>query len=945
MNTTRLLFRWGVWMSYTEWRPDQPHEDWSGHLNTVGGVLRNPRQVIYHGTWAPQRRVFIDLPQPRWTSPRIDFDRPLYGYKGLEGLAVDVEGDEHTLMHFDTPMLQISFRLGDLPAGGKLAWHAGPKFSCSQLEVCRIEDEGVYWNEELSREFTARRGLARRELRLDAFGGNFLPRDLHHRIAAWVPPGGSVDVAFEHSPADRTIATWRFTGSFWASPIDTMAEMFSGCNSPHLAFRTALDGRELSRGRLKAKYMRGACSALEHNDDLGNLPAGPHTLTITNLSTDKAYLVLNSVTLMDAPDHWDAMKHCLPFQAPWLDDIGCENAGLSGAPLQARILPRDLAPGEVSNDLLADWPSGGRGIIFGFDTNVLAAENGHIDAAIRFLAATGAGNYILFRTECDTVSEADWRRMFTLCREHNIHFAMRPVDRPQLPASRLLELAAEIAGDLFIGQKNHELSLPLYSGWKETDYPSTRTLAEVERDYLQYLRDSYHKAGARRLLGEAALAHRYDYAAGVDLVLSETMTGNTSLLLAEARGAARAYNKPLWGMHIACHVHATPEGWATERMFWLNLYLGYLSGASIIEDEEGALAKVHSSVSGPPDPLPMRRQETMAAFFDWAQRHPRPERPAVEIGFLYGRHEMITGGMSLNTDRPVRVWDTFAPKGPAWEYGRPEYGWKLLDVFMPGVWLCPVLQDPSRLRRWFTGTPYGQADILPIEAGDEAMGSYKLLVMPGWHTMTADDMAKLIRFVEGGGTLVLGLPHLQTSSDRTAVLSGAARTLVDAALIDRLCGLAVAGEGEAIDSATTFGRTWDLRDEDGSPLRLGDVKLTTGKAASPGRSPLIVENSLGRGKVYTFTAWDYFGQAGLGLFARAFLEHLAAGFPFDIRLDGGDGEVSYFHYRHHDGSGSLYLINTDWTVPGNTKRCRLTLPGQSPSTVEITEGEVTEIDL
>lgn len=919
MTTTRLLLRWGVWMSYTEWRPDQPHEDWSGELRVERGTLRSPRQVIYHGTWAPQRRTFIDLDEPRWVSPRLDFDRPLYGYKGVEGLVVDVEGDAFTRLHFQTPMLRVTFPLGELLAGRKLAWHAGPKYSCSQLEVCRIEDEGVYWDDAMSAEYTARTRLLRRELRLDAFAGNFLRRDLHHRIAAWVPPGGALQVPVDGS-SRPLVATWRFTGSFWASPTDTMGEMFSGCNSPRLDFRTVLDGRELHRGSLKAKYMRGACSALEHTDELGPLGGGRHTLSITNLSSDKAYLVLNSVTLMEPPAHWAALRQCLPFQAPWF-----------------KPRPRVMSPA-------ADWPSEGRGIIFGFDTNVLAAENGHIDAAIRFLAATGAGNYILFRTESDAVSEADWRRMFALCRQHNIHFAMRPVDRPELPAARLLELAAEIAGALFVGQKNHELSLPLYSGWKPTLYPPTRTLAEVERDYLQYLRDSYVKDKTPRLLGEAALAHRYDYAAGVDLILSETMTGNTSLLLAEARGAARAYDKRLWGMHIACHVHATPEGWATERMFWLNLYLGYLSGASIIEDEEGALAKLHSFVSGPTDPLPMRRQETMAEFFDWAARHPRPSRPQVPIGFLYGRGEMITGGMSLNTTRAVRVWETFGPATGEWEYGQPEAGWRLLDLFMPGVWLCPVLQDPARLRRWFTGTPYGQVDVVPIEAGEATLSSYRLLVMPGWHTMTSEDMHKLIRYVEGGGTLVLGLCHLQTSADRTAVLAGTARPLVEAELIERLCGLKAAGPGGTIDSAKALGRTWDLRDPQSGPLRLGDVTVTTGRRAlAVGERPLVVEQRLGKGTVYTFTAWDYLGHRGLEPLARAFLADQLEVFDLGVRVQGGDGEVSWFLYP--DGPRQrLFLINTDWTTPGNVKRCRVLSLGRPGRDVTVSEGQVTEVE-
>ncbi len=45
---TRLLLRWGVWLAYSEWRPDQPHEDWSGNLSAERGILHNPQLVIYH---------------------------------------------------------------------------------------------------------------------------------------------------------------------------------------------------------------------------------------------------------------------------------------------------------------------------------------------------------------------------------------------------------------------------------------------------------------------------------------------------------------------------------------------------------------------------------------------------------------------------------------------------------------------------------------------------------------------------------------------------------------------------------------------------------------------------------------------------------------------------------------------------------------------------------
>ena len=443
------------------------------------------------------------------------------------------------------------------------------------------------------------------------------------------------------------------------------------------------------------------------------------------------------------------------------------------------------------------------------------------------------------------------------------------------------------------------------------------------------------------------LAHRYDYKGGVELILSETMTGNTSLLLAEARGAAKAYGRVLWGMHIACHVHCMPEDWRNERMFWLNLYLGYLSGASILEDEECALGKVHSFVSGATDPLPARRQATVAEFYRWARQRPRTSASEVEIGLLYGRHDAITGGMSLNTQRPVRVWEMFGSAEPEWDYGRPERGWLLADVFLPGVWVCPVLQPPERLRRWFAGTPYGQVDVVPMEAGVECLGSYKLLVLPGWNTMTGDDADRLTQYVETGGTLVLTLAQCQGSADRTEVLSTGRFPLLQDEQLHRLCGVRVTGGGAAVSQAEALDAVWDLAHPDDGPLRLADVELTDSDATpilhAEGR-PLLVERRLGAGRVLVFTALDYFGHRGLLPLARAWLEQLLGELPLATRMAGGDGEVAFFVCPQDDGR-RIFLINTDWTTAGNTKSCRLTTDSGASAEVEVTEGSVTELVL
>ena len=939
-ETTRLLLRWGTCLGYSEWRPDQPHEDWSGRLDVTGGEVHNPRQVLYDGLYAPQHRTYLELSEPAWVSPRLEFYRQIYGYNGVEGLLVDVEGDRDTRLHFSSRMLSVDFALGDVPDGDWLRWPAGPKYSTSQLVVSRLADEGVYWNASRAEAASRTDGILRRVLTPEHFAGNFLTRRLHHQIAAWVPPGGTLNVPLDWESSAPAIVTWRFTAVPWvAMSQSSYVEEVEGSNSSWVSLSTSLDGKPLSERRYRAKYFRAAHMTIEHVDDLGSSAGGSdHTLSVANESPKGTYLVLYSVMVQDAGPHWETVKTHLPFKAEWFDGT--------------------VPEGDATGDL----PSGGAGVIVGYDTNVLAAENGSIDAAIRYLVATRAGNLLLFRTEFDCVSEADWRRWFTACRDNCIYFGINVwLPGTQLPVPEVLSLAAEIGGAYFLGMKKHEMSLPMYSGWEPQVYVFSdtfldalpqagddgRTLDDTEAAYLAYVRAGYADGGEKvpKMLGEAMMAHRYAYKAGVNLILSETMTGNTSILLAEARGAAKAYRHPLWGMHIACHVHCTPEDWRDERMLWLNLHIGYLSGASILEDEEGSLAKIHSTISGATDPLPAARQATIARFYRWASERPRIAPLEVEIGLLYGRHDAITGGMSLNTERPVRVWELFGPAVAEWEYGLPEYGWLLADLFLPGLWICPVLQDPQRLRRWFAGTPYGQVDVVPIEAEVDCLSSYKLLVLPGWNTMTDDEVDRLIRYVEGGGTLVLTLAQCQTSSDRTAVMSSGDLAFPQDQQMQRLCGLVPTGESASVCQAEALGKTWDLAHPDDGELRIGEVQLAPEGARSllhADGKPLLVERRLGAGRAFTFTSLDYFGHKGLLPLARAWLEGLLADLPLATRMSGGDGEVAFFVYAH-DAGRRIFLINTDWTVAGNTKHCRVTVDSGASAEVSVTEGAVAEV--
>jgi len=928
-SKTRLLFRWGVWMCYSEWEKDQPKEDWSGSLDIRDGDLQNPQLVMYYGWAGPTRRTFVPLDEPCWKS-RTKYARPMFGYQGLEGLLVDVRGGKDTQIVFTSGVLGVKFNMGDIPAGGKLTWPVGSKYSCSELVVCRIEDEGEYWDQQRVSALISKDQRSRKIFKTGDFDGDFITRDIHHQLGSWVPPGGTLAIPFGWEE-ENAIVTWHFTGSYFAPvsesyPATGMFEYIP----PKLHFETKLDGKKLGEFRYIAKFIRAACTGLEHTDLLEGV-SGQHLLEITNLSDYGnypleygIYLVLTCVSLEQKPVNWLSQKKCLPFRIPELDEF------------------------EQSEE--EDFYAGPRGVMVGYETNTLEAENGWFDSLLQYMAITGNGNYVFFRVEQDKVTEAVWKRWFEFCGKQHIYFTVGMTSTAWSVDFHLIcELAKKHAAKYFIGVLQHEPTSFIYKGWSESQITSVSDIKEAEAVFIQQVNKAYDPwpDNVPKVLGEGALTHKYGYKSKADIIQTETMVNNTSLMFAEARGAATANGRKFWGAHIANHVHCLPENRWHQRMRWLNLYMGYLSGVSLFEEgEESALGQVHSFVTGPSDPMPLDSQKKISQFFKWARANPRPSRLQVDVGFLYGRHDLITGGMSLNKKRPVRVWEGIGKHNSFWDYSDPEYGWLLIDLFLPGVWLCPILRDDDRLRRWFAGTPYGQVDVIDLEAKEGCFDSYKMLVLPGWNTMSNDDMKKFIRYVQQGGTLVMALPQLQTSTDREKVLSTYKFDFVDPDLIDGLCGLQIAGAGKRCSSIDAMSEHWQMADDENKNLRLMEVKLTSGTSVFDSQgSPVLVENRLGKGRVFTWSTMDYMGHKGLRKLVRKWLEKTTNELPFDIRLEGGDNEVASYIYQMKDGRKRVYLINTDWTVAGNIKKCKLiSAKGQSVE-VDVKEGQLSEVIL
>ncbi|MDR0655924.1 MAG: hypothetical protein LBG22_06370, partial [Treponema sp.] len=81
--------------------------------------------------------------------------------------------------------------------------------------------------------------------------------------------------------------------------------------------------------------------------------------------------------------------------------------------------------------------------------------------------------------------------------------------------------------------------------------------AAVEK--LRQVAETFRIEGVSVAVGDASGGSRYAYMAGFDIIRHETFVGHHMLILPNARGAARAFNKSIWGVHMATQHNNHPE--------------------------------------------------------------------------------------------------------------------------------------------------------------------------------------------------------------------------------------------------------------------------------------------------------------------------------------------------------------------------------------------------
>lgn len=274
------------------------------------------------------------------------------------------------------------------------------------------------------------------------------------------------------------------------------------------------------------------------------------------------------------------------------------------------------------------------------------------------------------------------------------------------------------------------------------DTEGVTDMADGARKLVSNLR--YSKGESVRHTGPSSL-FRYFYQAGYEWAGAEQMYGPEETILSALRGASLAYSRPVYG---SLHAMQWGSGPFTDPKHSLRLYLSlaaaYMHGSSHMNTEEALWTDEFMN-----DRYSPSGKEHIAAqhrVLDFIETHNRRGEFHSNIAVIQGRND---------------AWKSFgrgslwSQDGEKWKFNKACESFDLLKVFYPNH-----IIDGCGPEGWFTSTPYGPVDLLPVEAPQDVMNRYKAMIFLGWNTYDKGDFERIRDYVFNGGTLILSAAHI-----------------------------------------------------------------------------------------------------------------------------------------------------------------------------------------
>lgn len=470
------------------------------------------------------------------------------------------------------------------------------------------------------------------------------------------------------------------------------------------------------------------------------------------------------------------------------------------------------------------------------------------------------------------------------------------------------------AGRYALARQRHEWDGILYAGWFDfstKDVPEN--LPAAQSWWLKHIRQNAPRG--TRFSGPSA-THRYFAQAGASWIGHEGLYGSLDIGLAHERGVARAYGLAEYGVHLAHQWYSYPhDDPAKIRRLRVALLLSYLYGAHNIYVENGTLRVMFQDRFEHDHPAMQACLDVHRTFYRFALSHARVGEAEVRLGFVQGLYDSWDGCFD------TQVWGQRG-RGLGWESGWPERSWELLTAIYPlartGT-LEMLADEPLREPTgWFSTDPYGEVDLVPVEAPLSGLQRYKQLIFLGWNTMTNTTYATLCQYVRGGGHLLLWLPHMTTQLRRDEPW----RPFRGGSWEDLLglrCGeydpRPVLGIAEQDAAANLTGESGFLPVLRRNLTLVGARPLAwkiENKAWNIEKDPILTEHRLGQGIAWFVNLDCYPGFSGVSSWARTLLTRLALQARPAVHLE-TEGPLHWVSWLDpQSGLRRVYVLNIDW---------------------------------
>ncbi len=945
---------WGYQYLYSR-RHYHPTYLWNGKLLCSHGRITEIYQLSYPVIWYGPGHCAKETPllEPKWNNQTK---------RGLSGIRVVAETHADAEFELITCSGNFCIKVRDIIEKGRIEFPVGPKYLGCFVTVTKTD---YFW-------FRTKAPDGTSIINYDQLN---LPVHHHARMPlAWLGAGETVTWTAEIPPSDADFTETLFHLEAMSAPWYSKEK--EGQIDTYVPMEILCDGKSV----LTCKhYFRKHDFVLQILDDVwqrATIPPGKHTFALKNHHPN-AYLLISRILMSQSKRNhgqlsipswavlgekiigkvFAAKKDVISVDTPtetlylscnigWNEfEIFTEEAGIwtyktknSSADIEVYPCKEETYPIKIGCDL----------------TQIVHDDSGELDWLLDYIQRTRLGNYVLVRNFL--ASEPNDQLLYqwgSYCKKHNIYVGAC--------TSYLSGSLIKGAGDHFNDCGRHEYPGSVYAADPAPPYISEDMKQASER-FIEYLKievDKYHKIAKTAAFGDASGGTRYAFLAGADFIRAETMAGPTMPLLSQTRAASEALSKGRWGVHIAIQHSYQPYHLTHLRQYFLSLMQPWMMGAEVIYEEDSLFGMWSEERQCWSDLLVKGKRDMTRRFYRFAKTHPRNGKNVRRIAFIEGRYAAPFNGFICDSEQDPHysVWGLFGNPAPEWGHGQPEKCHQLLDVLMPGTSTHPLRQQFDKRRFFFSGTPYGDFDCVPIEASQEYINHYRLLLNLGWNTMIASDYEKLGQYVENGGILLTGLLQFSKHTKREFLKNMDELNLWNNGDLTSLCGFKANGP------STTYSGQWNCADRENMPIpalssapsdsitedgpaRLADITLTSAEIVawdSATGAPLLVRNRYGRGYVYTFTIWAYPGHEAFQDFCAAWIEKLSADSLSDCYVQDPSKEV--FWTRWVDGNRTtLMLLNTDWTQAGNEKTVSV-ICGTDRHTVPVKEGIATMVNI